>query len=104
MPGLESLSPTVQGTIANMTEQQKLAFESEYNKKAKSVGPYVFLAIVCPIQFILLGKVALQIVFTLTLGGFFVWYIIEWFLTPKRVREYNETIATDIARNIKIMM
>ena len=32
-----------------------------------------------------------------------VWWIIEWFLTPERVREYNGDVATKIIAEMKIM-
>ena len=92
--------PDVQFLISKMTDEQKLAFESEYEKKSKSVGLMVFLSIIFPIQFLLLGRIGLQIVFFLTAYGFGLWYIIEWFLTPRRVKEYNEVVAMDIAQDI----
>ena len=90
----------VQFLISKMTDEQKLAFESEYEKKSKSVGLMVFLSIFFPIQFLLLGKIGLQIVFFLTAYGFGLWWIIEWFKTPGRVKEYNEAVAMDIAQDI----
>ena len=92
--------PDVQSLISKMTDEQKLTFESEYNKKSKSVGLMVFLSIFFPIQFLLLGKIGLQIVFFLTAYGFGLWWIIEWFKTPGRVKEYNEAVAMDIAQDI----
>lgn len=63
----------------------------------------VFLAIFFPIQLFLLGKIGLGVVFLITGGGVWVWWIIECFLTPKRVREYNGDAASKILMEMKIM-
>ncbi len=95
--------PLVQSALSKMTEEQKLTFESEYARQKKSVGMFVALSILFPIQFALLGRWSLQWAFWLTGGGCVVWYVIEWFLTPRRVKEYNDNVALDIARHLKIM-
>ncbi len=99
----EKLPTTVKSALSKMSSEEQMMFQEQYNKKAKSTGLMVFLAIVFPIQLFLLGKTGLGIVFLLTAGGFWVWWIIEWFLTPKRVREYNEDVATKIITEMKIM-
>ena len=98
-----SYSPLVTAALSKMTDEQKLTFYSEYARQKKSAGVYVLLAILFPIQLVLLGRLGLQLAFWFTFGGLFVWWIIEWFLTPKRVQEYNDTIAVEIARNLSIM-
>lgn len=35
----------------------------------------------------------LGILFLITGGGVGVWYVVEWFLTPGRVRDYNARVA-----------
>ena len=86
-----------------MTDEQKLTFEAEYAHRRKNTALYVVLAIIFPIQLVLLGRLGLQLIFWLTGGGMFIWWVIEWFLTPKRVREYNDKVATEIARDLSIM-
>ena len=86
-----------------MTDEQKLTFEAEYARRRKNTALYVVLAIIFPIQLVLLGRLGLQLIFWLTGGGMFIWWVIEWFLTPKRVREYNDKVATEIARDLSIM-
>lgn len=100
---LHSYTPLVQSALSKMDEEERLTFEAELARQQKEAWVYVLLAICFPIQLALLGKWGLQIVFWLTGGGFFVWWIIEWFLTPKRVREYNDEKATEIARTLSIV-
>ena len=52
---------------------------------------------------LLLGKTAMGIFFWLTFGGFGLWWLIEWFLTPKRVNDYNREMSVNLARDTKMM-
>jgi len=61
----------------------------------------VLLAIFFPIQLFFVGKVGLGVAFLLTAGGCGLWWIVEIFLSPKRVRDYNEEISLQIARDLK---
>ena len=103
MPATYSYPPVVQASIAKMDEQQKLTFEAEYARRHKSKGLIIALAIIFPIQHFLLGKVGMGIFFWLTLGGLGWWWIIEIFLSPKRANDYNDEIALNLARDLKLM-
>ena len=100
---MDNYPPVVQAALVKMDEQQKLTFESMYNQGNKNKTLLIILSIVFPIQLFLLGKTGLGMAFLLTFGGFGTWYIVEWFLTPKRVDDFNAQLAIEIARNIKIM-
>ena len=101
---MDNFSPIVESAIAKMSEKEKLVFKSEYDRKKRDKGLMIVLAVIFPIQLFLLRRVGLGLAFWLTGWGALFWWIIEWFLTSRRVDECNEEIATDIARDIKIMM
>ena len=63
----------------------------------------VALAILFPIQLFLLNQTGLAIAFLLTGGGCGVWWIVEWFLTPGRVRKYNSEQADNILMQMRLM-
>lgn len=90
------LPPEAFTGFQNLSEEQKTAFVSRYGTAKRSMALMMALAIIFPIQLLLLGKVLLGILFIVTAGGFGVWYLVEWFLTPGRVREYNRKVASDI--------
>ena len=100
---MERHTPLVQTSLKKMNEDQRLNFESEYNRRKASKGTMIALSILFPIQLICLGKVGLWFVFWFSGGGLLVWWIIEMFLTPKRVEEYNREVSMDIVRDLKIM-
>ena len=95
--------PVVQSALMGMSNDQKLIFEAEYQRQSRTKGLLIVLAIIFPIQLFLLGKTGLGLIFWLTIGGFLIWWIIEIFLTSGRVDDYNARVATDIARDLKIM-
>lgn len=90
------LPPVAHGAFQNLDEIQRAAFVTRYNTAKRSMALMIALAILFPIQLFLLGKVLLGLLFWLTAGGFGIWYVVEWFLTPGRVHEYNEKVANDI--------
>lgn len=99
----DRLPATVRAALAKMPDEQQLLFEDEYKRKEKSTGLLTVLAIFFPIQLFLLGKTGLGIAFIITLGGMGVWWVIEWFITPKRVKNFNDDAATRLLTEMKIM-
>lgn len=100
---ISDLSPMVASALGKLTEEQRTQVEHEYIRKKRSVGAMVALSILFPIQLFLLGKTGLGVAYLLTGGGFGVWWVIEWFMTPQRVRDYNSDLAAQIVRNMKLL-
>jgi hypothetical protein len=97
------LPATVKTALAKMPDEQQLLFEDEFKRKAKSTGLLTLLAILFPIHLFILGKTGLGIAFIITGGGLCVWWIIEWFITPGRVKSFNDDVATRLLTEMKIM-
>ena len=100
---MDSYPPVVVVALRSMDETQKLAFATEYQRRARSKWAMRALAVLFPIQLFLLGRPGLGLLYWLTLGGFGAWTIVELCLIDKRVRTYNGELATNIARDLKIM-
>ena len=90
------LPPVAFDAFQQLPEEQKVAFASRYASAKRSMPLMMALAILFPVQLFFLGKVVLGLLFLITGGGFGIWYVVEWFLTPGRVREYNAGVAGDI--------
>ena len=88
------LPPNAVSAYGALTSEQKSVFNAHYNGSKRSMALMVALSILFPIQLFLLGRIGLGILFAVTGGGLGVWYIVEWFLTPGRVREYNAKVAS----------
>lgn len=91
----EDLPPVAAAAYQQLNDQQKLAFNAYYNSRKRSMALMVALSILFPVQLFFLGRVLLGILFLITGGGLGIWYLIEWFLTPGRVREYNARVANE---------
>lgn len=87
------IPPTAIERYSALGASEKTAFQHYFNSNKRSMPLMMALAILFPIQLLFLGKVVLGIIFLITGGGFGVWYVIEWFLTPGRVRDYNAGVA-----------
>jgi hypothetical protein len=89
------LPGTAVSAYASLSPEQKTAFSDFYNSRKRSMPLMMALAILFPIQLFLLGRIVLGILFLITGGGLGVWYVVEWFLTPGRVRDYNAKVASE---------
>jgi hypothetical protein len=96
------LPPSAGPAFQDLTEEQKLAFVAEYGMRKRSLAVMMVLAILFPIQLFFLGRIGLAVLFLLSGGGFGIWYVIEWFLTPGRVRDYNTAVASEIILGFQI--
>ena len=98
---IHSIPAVVEPFFKELSEEQRMWFLSEYHRRSRSVGLMMVLAFLFPIQLFFLGRVGLAILFLLTGGGFFLWYVVEWFLTPGRVRDYNDAAALALIHHLK---
>lgn len=97
------LSPLVQQHLQTLDANGLAMFSTMYGRKKRSVGAMIALAIFFPIQLFLLRKVGLGVVFWFTGFGIGIWYVVEWFLTAGRVRDYNNEVATEILMQMKVL-
>jgi len=100
---IDGIPEKARPALMEMSDTQKASFLSEYDRRKRSTGLMILLAIFFPIQLFFLGRVGLGILFLLTMGGLVVWYVIEWFLTPGRVRKYNQSLALQIVQDLQTM-
>ena len=89
------LPPVAAAGFQTLSEEERKAFKTAYAGKRRSMPLMIALSILFPIQLFFLGRIGLGILFLLTAGGFGVWYVIEWFMTPSRVRDYNTKVAAE---------
>lgn len=98
---IHTIPAAVAPFFKELSDEQGRWFLSEYRRRSRSVGWMMVLAILFPIQLFFLRRVGLGVVFLLTGGGFAIWYLVEWFLTPGRVHAYNEAAAMSLIRHLQ---
>jgi hypothetical protein len=99
----DELSSMVKTSLSKLSLEQQSIFVDAYKRKRKDKTLMIILSIFFPIQLFLLGKTGLGVAFLLTAGGLWIWWLIEIFMTAKRVNEFNEDLATTVMRDLKIM-
>jgi TM2 domain-containing membrane protein YozV len=91
---------------AELTTDQRLMFDHEYEKKKKTmVDAYLlwfFLGGIGICKFYL-KKTGLGMIYIFTYGLFVVGWIIDAFITAKQVHSMNESIAKEIVLEVKML-
>lgn len=96
-----NLPAMVRNELVKLPAQKQEEFVEEYRRKAKSVGIAYILWLFLGLHYVYLRKWGIQILFWLTSGGLFIWWLIDAFRIPGIIRDYNKDVAVDILRNLK---
>ncbi|MDD2700214.1 MAG: TM2 domain-containing protein [Sideroxydans sp.] len=99
----KTLPSSVKNALGQMTGEQQAVFEEEYKKKMKSPLLMQLLAIFFPIHYFLLGRIGTGLIFLFTIGGVYVWWLIDIFRIRGVVDAHNEDAAKALLRDMKIM-
>lgn len=101
---INNLSPMIKYELAKWPVQKQDMFVEEYRKRTKSVGiAYLFLIIILSLHYGYLRKWGIQVLFWITGGGLGIWWLIDLFRLPGLVKNYNNDIAIDTIKDLKIM-
>ena len=102
----KKLPVAVTGALEDLPEKAQEGFVTEFQRRSMSPGIAILLLILLPgfhfFQHGFKGIRILQVLlFWLTLGGFGVWWLLEFVLAPKRVRKANQDLAMKIVQEVK---
>ena len=85
--------------LTDFSNTEKKAYFDEFERKKKSV----FVAYLCLIplgwHYAYLKKWGLQALCIVSLWGFLIWWIIDWFRIPSLVRNYNKDLSIELLNN-----
>jgi len=92
--------------IHDLTERELLILRQEVDDRKKSVAAtwllWLFLGLFGAHRFYL-GRIGTGIAMLLTLGGFFIWAIVDAFLIPGMLRANRRKIEKDVLEEIAAM-
>ena len=100
---MANFSLLVQKKYNSLASEQKQIFIDEYNRKKKTKWVAFILWFFLGWHYAYLKKWGWLILFLFTVGGFFIWWIIDLFRVSKMVNEYNNNLALEILRDITLM-
>jgi len=98
-----NFSYLIQKKFRELNSKQQKIFISEFERRKKSVGISYLLWFFVGWHYAYLKKWGWLILYILTVGGFFVWALIDLFRISKMVEQYNNDVALEILRDISIM-
>ncbi len=96
-----TLPAMVRNELAKLSAQKQEEFVEEYLRKRKGSGMAYLCWLILGLHYGYLRKWGLQIVFWLTGGGLFIWWLIDLFRIPGLIGDFNKDVATDVMRNLK---
>lgn len=103
-PSINNKLPAmVRHEVANLTPQSQEAFIEEYRRKAKSSGVAYLLWFFLGFHYAYVGKWGMLVLFWVTFGGFFIWWLVDAFRIPGVINDYNKDVAVDTLRNLKAL-
>lgn len=98
-----NFSYLIQKKFRELNSEQQRVFIEEFERRKKSVGVSYLLWFLLGWHYAYLKKWGWLALYILTVGGFFIWAIIDLFRIPKIVEQYNNDLALEILRDISIM-
>lgn len=98
-----NFSYLIQRKFRELNSGQQRVFIEEFERRKKSVGVSYLLWFLLGWHYAYLKKWGWLALYILTVGGVFIWAIIDLFRIPKIVEQYNNDLALEILRDISIM-
>ena len=98
-----NLPAVVRNSLAELPASRQEEFLEEYRRRAKSPAPGYILWLLLGFHYIYLRKWATQFLFWITVGGLWIWWMVDLFRVAGMVRDYNKDIATDVMRTVKAL-
>lgn len=93
----------VENRLFEMDALQRRAFMDEYDRRRKSILTGYLLLIPLGWHYAYVKKWGVQILCWLTLWGFFLWWLIDWFRLPSIINCYNKDLALKIMTEMSLI-
>jgi hypothetical protein len=90
------LPASVKALQEKIDPEMRNAFARDYSRRRKKLL-IAYLLFLLGWHYLYLGKLGLQVAFLITLGGFFLWGLVDLFRLPGMVARINEGIARELA-------
>lgn len=90
------MTPTTLLLLKNLTPTQKNYVMSKLNSKEKSTSTAYICWFLFGVHYFYLGQPMKNILYWFTLGGFFIWTVIDLFRMKSLVEESNEKIVREL--------
>ncbi len=96
-----NLPAMVRNELAKLSSQKQEEFLEEYERKEKSIFVGYILWLLLGWHYAYQKKWGIQILFWITGGGLFIWWLIDIFRVPGMINNYNKDKAIEVMRNLQ---
>lgn len=100
---MENFSLLVQKKYDELNLTNQRIFIDEFDRRKKSKGVAFLLWLLFGWHYAYLKKWGWLILFVLTAGGFFIWWLVDLFRVSKLVDDYNNDLSSEIMRDITLL-
>lgn len=95
------LPSAVRSELAHLSDREQTYFVEEFRRRCKRVFWAYTLWFLLGWHYIYLRKWGLQFLYWLTLGGLWIWALLDLFRVPGMVRNYNKDIAFAVLKDMR---
>jgi hypothetical protein len=96
-----NLPAMVRNELAKLSSQKQEEFLEEYERKEKSIFVGYILWLLLGWHYAYQKKWGIQILFWITGGGLFIWWLIDIFRVHGMINNYNKDKAIEVMRNLR---
>jgi len=100
---IDEMPREVQTEIMGLNKEAQSAFLNQFLNARKKLGLAYLSTFFLASHYAYLGKILTQFIFWLTLGGFGIWWLIDWIRMPNLVKKRNAEIAVETVAFAKMM-
>jgi hypothetical protein len=102
-PVARTLPAVVRHALARLPAERQSEFLEAYTRRTKSVLVAYLLWLFLGWHYAYLGRWGVQLLFWLTLGGLFLWWLVDLVRVPGMVARYNEDVAMAVMRDLAVI-
>ncbi len=92
--------PVLRQAVLAMTEAQRETFLAEYKRKRKSPLVTWILTLLLGLHYVYLGRWGKALLFWVTFGGIFMWWLLDLCRPRQLTNEVNADIASEVLRTV----
>jgi hypothetical protein len=96
-----NLPAMVRNELAKLSSQKQEEFLEEYERKEKSIFVGYLFWLFFGWHYAYQKKWGIQVLFWITAGGLFIWWLIDIFRVSSMINNYNKDKAIEVMRNLR---
>lgn len=97
------LPKTVRASLAGLDPAMQKAFTRDLGRRRKSIIVAYLAWFLLGWHYLYMGRAGMQFAFWFTLGGFFVWWLLDAVRLPRLIKDMNDDLARELMMQYRAM-